>query len=95
MLTLIASNDRNAHPANWAPFVVVGVGAHFPCGGDRHCAEKADTGGLANNRPRPIISHISYTSRSGLWSLDVVYHQRTTLSAMLLLRMENRQCGTP
>jgi CHAT domain-containing protein len=27
MLALIASNDRNAHPANWAPFVVVGEGA--------------------------------------------------------------------
>jgi CHAT domain-containing protein len=27
MLVLIASYDRNAHPANWAPFVVVGEGA--------------------------------------------------------------------
>jgi CHAT domain-containing protein/tetratricopeptide (TPR) repeat protein len=26
MLALIASDDRNAHPANWAPFVVVGEG---------------------------------------------------------------------
>jgi CHAT domain-containing protein len=27
MRALIASGDRNAHPANWAPFVVVGEGA--------------------------------------------------------------------
>jgi CHAT domain-containing protein len=27
MLTLIAAGDGNAHPANWAPFIVVGEGA--------------------------------------------------------------------
>jgi hypothetical protein len=27
MLSLISSGGRNAHPANWAPFVVVGEGA--------------------------------------------------------------------
>jgi CHAT domain-containing protein len=28
MLTLIESGGPNAHPATWAPFVVVGEGAH-------------------------------------------------------------------
>ena len=27
MLAIIASGSHNAHPANWAPFVVVGEGA--------------------------------------------------------------------
>jgi hypothetical protein len=26
MLALIATEERNAHPANWAPFVMVGAG---------------------------------------------------------------------
>ena len=53
MLTLIAEGGRNAHPANWAPFVVVGEGASLeillhrvipelaPTPRSRHCSDSA------------------------------------------------------
>ncbi len=53
MLRLMESGDRNAHPANWAPFVVVGEGAaSMPAASRPLVAPSATVPGSVKSLPR-------------------------------------------
>jgi CHAT domain-containing protein/tetratricopeptide (TPR) repeat protein len=58
MLALIATGDRNAHPANWAPFVVVGE-----AGGDETTATSAPP---SSGLPATPIAKKKATARKGV-----------------------------